>query len=150
MKSPAVSAVAELLEVTASGHPQLLAFQLDLILKSPARPAVYELANVLDVPHDEVGRTIHKACLDVDRLERNRKTWRDPAKVLRSPNLAALRTVCRARRNRVFKLARQRRLDRILRKLERAHELARSRAWIEAFIGPPLPERPQESPGEGC
>ncbi len=143
MNSNAAGAVAELLETTASGHPQLLDFLLELVLKSPARSAVYELAATFDVPHDQVGREIHRACGDLDRLERLRGAWRDPAKILGAPNLAALLYVCYARRNRVSKLARQRRLEKILGRVERAHELARSRAWIEAFIGL-LPEKPQK------
>ncbi len=143
MKSNAVGAITELLEVVASGHPQLLELQLEVVMKSPARSAVYELAAVFDVPHDQVGREILRACVDLDRLERLRGTWRDPAKILGSPNLAALLYVCYARRNRVSKLARQQRIERILRRVERAYELARSRAWIEAFIGP-LPEKTQE------
>lgn len=38
--------VLELLEVTAASHPQLLEFQLRLILTSQARSAVYELATI--------------------------------------------------------------------------------------------------------
>ncbi len=134
----------ELLEVTASGHPQLVDYTLGLVLRSPARSAVYELAAAFDVSHDQVGREIHQACAGLDRLERLRGPWRDPAKILGTPNLAALLYVCYARRNRVSTPARQRRLERILRRVERAYELARSRAWIEAFIGP-QPEKPPEA-----
>ncbi len=147
MKYNVVAAVAEILEVTASGSPHLLDFQLDVILKSPARSAVYELATAFDVAHDEVGQTVYRACLDLDRLERRRGAWRDPATILKSPNLSALLHVCQARKNRVAKLPRQQRLGRILRRVERAYELARSRAWIEAFIGP-LPEAGKERPKE--
>ncbi len=147
MNSHATGAVAELLEVTAAGHPQLLDYLLGLVLRSPARSALYELAAAFDVPHDQVGREIHRACVDLDRLERLRGAWRDPAKILGSPNLAALLYVCYARRNRVSTLARQRRLENILRRVERAYELARSRAWIEAFIGP-MPEKAQEAKGD--
>lgn len=50
-------------------------------------------------------------------------------------------SVCRARVGRVQgTVARLRRLETILRKLERAYDPARDRAWIEAFIGPPLGE----------
>ncbi len=133
----------DLLEVTASGHPQLLDFQLEVILKSPARSAVYELATIFDVPHDEIGKTVRRACLDLDHLERRRRAWRDPAQVLRSPNLAALFYVCRARLNRVTNLAREQRLEIILRRVTRPYKLARSRAWIEAVIGP-MPEKPRE------
>ncbi len=140
-----LDAVAALLEVAASSHPQLLELQLDTILRSPLRPAVFDLASAFNVSHHQVGHAVHRACVDLDRLERWRGTWRDPAKVLSSPNLAALLHICHARLNRVQKLARQRRLEMILRKVERAYELARSRAWIEAFIGEPLPAKRHES-----
>ncbi len=117
MNSHAPGAVAELLEVTASGHPQLVDYTLGLLLRSPARSAVYELAAAFDVSHAQVGREIHRACADLDRLERLRGTWRDPAKILGTPNLAALLYVCYARRNRVSKPARQRRLETILRRV---------------------------------
>ena len=142
-----IDAVVALLEVTASGHPRLVDFQLRTILASPARSAVYDLASAFDVAHDQVGQTVHRACVDLDRLERRRGTWRDPASILDSPNLAALLHVCRARLKRVVKLARERKLERILRRVERAYELARSRAWIEAFIGEPLPRKHQEVTG---
>ena len=143
MNSNAV-AVTELLEATVSGHPRLVAFLLDVILKSPARSAVYELAAAFDVPHDEVGRAVYQACVNLDRLEKQRGAWQDPTKVLAAPNLAALLCVCYARLNRVSNLARRRRLEKIQGRLEAAHDLARSRAWIEAFIGP-LPERRAQS-----
>ncbi len=135
----------ELLEVTASGHPQLLDFQVKLLMNGPARSAVYELATAFDVPHDEVGETVHRACLGLDRLERRQGAWRNPAKILGSLNLAALFYVCQARRNRIMKLGRQRQLETIHRRVERAYELARSRAWIEEFIGAPLPGRSREA-----
>ncbi|MCP3963759.1 MAG: hypothetical protein GY719_38475 [bacterium] len=140
--------MTELLELTASGLPQRLSFQLDVVMKSPARSALYELAAVFDVPHDQVGQAVFRACKDLDRLERQRGRWRDPAKILDSPNLAALRHVCHARLNRVSKLARQHRLERILQRVEQAYELARSRAWIEAFIGEVAPEKQHTAGGE--
>ncbi len=136
----------ELFEVTASGRPHVLEFLLATILRSPARSAAYELATAFDVPHDQVARTVYQACVDLDRLERLRGPWRDPAKVLDAPNLAALLDVCHARLNRVSKLSRQRRLEKILRRVGPAYEQARSRAWIEAFIGP-MPAKPQGAQG---
>ena len=108
-----------------------------------SRPGVYfaERLPIFDVPHDQVGREIHRAGVDLDRLERLRGPWRDPAKMLGSPNLAALLYVCYARRNRVSTLAHERRLQKIVRRVEQAYELARSRAWIEAFIGPQREKR---------
>ncbi len=137
--------VVALLEVTASGHPRLVDFQLRTILNSPARSAVYDLASAFNVPHDQVGQTVYKACIDLDRLERRRGAWRDPAKIIGSPNLAALLHVCHARLNRVTKLARERRLETTLHRVKRAYEIARSRAWIEAFIGEPLPQKHLEA-----
>ncbi len=141
-------AVTELLELTASGLPQRLGYQLELVLKSPARSGVYELAAAFDVSHDQVGQAVYQACKDLDRLERHRGRWRDPAKVLDSPNLTALLYVCQARLHRVSKLARQTRLTRILRRVDRAHERARSRAWIEAFIGEVAPKNRRDASGE--
>ena len=147
MNHDVVAGVAELLEVTASSGPHLLDFQLDVILKSPAGFAVYELASAFDVAHDEVGRTIHRACIDLDRLERRRGVWKDPATILKSPNLVALLHVCQARKNRVTKPTRLQKLGKIKRRLDRAYELARSRAWLEAFIGP-MPKTGKEKPKE--
>ena len=144
-REDAAGAVIALLEVTASGHSSLLEFQLQTILNSPARFAIYDLASAFDVSHEQVGHVVYRACTDLDRLERRRDPWKDPAKILASPNLAALLHVCHARLNRVQKLARRRRIETILRRIERAHELARSRAWIEAFIGEPLPVKRQEA-----
>ncbi len=134
-------AVVAVLELVASGRPEMLEFQLETLLNSPMGFAVHDLASDLDVPWERVSFTLYRACLDLDRLEKRRGAWRDPEKILQSPNIAALRHVCRARQGRVTGVARRRQLDVTLRRLERAHALARSRAWIEDFIGPPAGSR---------
>ncbi len=52
----------------------------------------------------------------------------------------------RARLERVPQLSRRRRLERILERIDAAHQLARTRAWVENFIGPP-PAGPLEAGG---
>lgn len=140
-----VAAVASLLELTAAGHPELLDLQLETLHDSRLRLALGRFAVSLDVPLEKLGRTLYRACLDLDRLEARRAAWRDPKRVLASPNVAALHHLCRARLARITTSTRRRRLEAISKKLELARELARSRAWIEAFIGPPLNVR-QEAP----
>lgn len=115
-----------------------------MLLSSPARSGVYELAAALDVPHHQVAREIYRAAVDLNRLEKLKGSWRDPVKILGSPNLAALMHVCHARRNRATDPRRQVRIEKILRRVAQAYELARSRAWIEDFIGP-LPESSREA-----
>ena len=127
--------VTATLELAASEHPHLLSFLLEMLVNSPARSAVYELASAFDVSHEEVANTVYRASADLDRLEKRREAWHDPAKIVGAVNLAALFFVCSARSRRISIPSRQRRLQVILRRLERAYELARSRAWIEAFIG---------------
>lgn len=139
MKNSAEGAVVAVLELTASECPELLDFQLETFLNSPMRFAVLELTTAFDVPHEKLALTVYKACLDLDKLEKRRGAWRDPAQVLESPNVAALFQLCSARMGRVTAVTRRRRLEAVCRKLGQAWELARDRAWIEAFIGPPLP-----------
>lgn len=139
-------ATAAVLELIAAEQPDLLDFQLEAFLNSAIRFAVRELAASFGVPLEQMGLTVYKASRDLDRLEKRRGPWRDPAKILESPNVAALVHLCCARGGRVRAVNRRRKLDAILRKLERAHELTRSRAWIEDFIGPPLPARQAEKP----
>lgn len=137
------AATAAVLELIAAEQPELLDFQLEAFLNSALRFAVCELAAVFGVPLEKVGFVVYKATRDLDRLEQRRGAWRDPAKILESPNVAALAQLCRARGGRVRTVHRRRKLEAILRKLERSQDLARSRAWIEDFIGPPLPTRPE-------
>ncbi|MCP3959941.1 MAG: hypothetical protein GY719_19015 [bacterium] len=134
-------AVVAILELIASEHPPLLDFQLDTLLHSTTRFVVHEFASAFVVPLKQVGQTIHKACLDLDTLERRRAGWRDPALILQTPNIVALLHVCRARAGRIADRYRRRKLEVIERRLRAAQELARSRAWIEEFIGPPVRDR---------
>ena len=135
------STVVDLLELTATERPELLEFHVETLLNSVMGFAVHQLAADFGVPLEKVGLTLYQASQDVDRLVKRRGVWRNPAQVLESPNVSALLYLCRARAHRLHGTARQRRLDVILRKLERADELARSRAWIEDFIGPPVVRR---------
>ena len=138
MKNSAEGAIVAALELAASERPELLDFLLETFLNSPMRFAVLELATALGVPERKLALTFYKACLDLDKLEKLRLVWRDPAQVLEAPNVAALHQICRARMGRVDGIARRRRLEGLGLKLERAWEQARDRAWIEAFIGAPL------------
>ncbi len=131
-----VAAIAAILELSASEQPELLEFQAHALLNSTMGFALRKLATALDVTPEKVGPTIWRACADLDRLEKLRRTWREPRQVLDSPNVAALRYACRARLNRVSPSPRQQRLQRTLRRIERAHDLARTRAWVNDFIGP--------------
>ncbi|MCP3962327.1 MAG: hypothetical protein GY719_31170 [bacterium] len=141
-----VDGISALLELTASGRPQLLDFQLDVLLNSPLRYSLQHLAVALDVPAEKLGPVIYRASLDLDALERRRGVWRDPGEILDSPNVPALLHLCCARAGRIDSGHRRRRLEVIERRLKAAHELARSRAWIEEFIGEPLSVR-QEARG---
>ncbi|MCP3958267.1 MAG: hypothetical protein GY719_10490 [bacterium] len=141
VKESALPAIVAVLELIGSEHPPLLHFQLDTLLRSTTRIAVHDLASGFAVPLDQVAQTIHKACLDLDNLERKRGVWKDPTLFLQSPNVVALLHVCQARAGRTTERHRRRKLEVIERRLRAAHELARSRAWIEAFIGPPVLER---------
>jgi len=145
MSELSFTAVTAVLELTASEHAQLFDFQLEVILGSPVRLAVYQLAEAFGVPHDEVGEAVYQACVDLNRLEKLEGARRDLAKTLESTSLVTLRAVCQARLRRVSSLVRRRRLVIILKSIERAYELALSRAWIEDFLGHPLPRKPQEA-----
>ena len=139
-----VESVVAVLELTASERPELLEFQTHVLRNSTMSFALQQLADTFEVPPDQIGQAVFRAGKDLDRLETLRVTWRDPAKVLDSPNLPALLYLGHARLARVSKLIRRRRLEVTLRRVQRAYDLARSRAWIEAFIGPPLPKSSRE------
>ena len=141
MRDSSLEAVVAVLELSAAERPELLRFQVHVLLNSSMRPAVLELARAFAEPVEKAGETLYRASLDLDRLEAWRRVWRDPAQFLESPNVVALYHLCGARVGRVRSLVRRRKLEEILRKLEQAHDLAKSRAWIEEFIGPPLDER---------
>ena len=138
IRDRSVEAVVAILELIGSEHPQLLDFQLDTLIHSTTRFAVHELASAFAVRVPQVGQAIHRACLGLDTLERRRARWKDPALVLQSPNIVALLHVCRARAARVADRYRRRKLEIIERRLQAARELARSRKWIEEFIGAPV------------
>ncbi len=131
-----------ILELIASEQPRCLDFHVHVLCNSTMSFAAEKIATELGVPPERLGKEIARACMDLDRLEKHNRTWRDPVKVLGSPNLGALWYLCRARLNRVEKINRQRRLERIERRVEAAYKLARTRNWIDAFLGPsPVPAR---------
>ncbi len=151
-----VEASAAILEVVASGQPELVEFQAQTLLNSTMSFAVRELASAFGVPPEKVGEEVARACNHLDRLERIRRTWQDPAEVLPkggkwndldSPNLAALVYICGARLKRASPPTRQQRLERIQRRLEAAYKVARTRVWIDDFIGP-LPAKPRKVEGD--
>lgn len=104
-----------ILELVASEHPEVLDFQLETLLNSVMRSAVLQLAADLGVPLAKLGQTVYRASLDLDRLEKRRGVWRDPVRILESPNVAALLHVCAARAGRVQGVVRRRKLEMILR-----------------------------------
>ncbi len=73
-----------------------------------------------------------------DRLERNR-TWRHPRQVLGQPNVPALYSFTEQRRARVSGISRQRRLDIMRHKLQRAYDGERRRQMVEDFLNEPAP-----------
>ena len=138
MNEQAMTAVANLLELIATDRPELLDLQQDTLLNSPLQFAVRNLAAAFGVPQDRVAATVYRACQDLDKLTATRRVWSDPAQVLESPNVAALYHVCYGRLGRTAGPKRGR-LEITYRRLRKAHELQRSRDWIEAFIGRPRP-----------
>ncbi len=138
-----IEATLASLELIATEQPGLLEFQVHVLGNGTMSFAVAKLAAAFEVPPEKLGPAVVRACRDLDRLEKHRGRWRDPAKVLGAPDLGALRYVCRARLNRVSEVARRRRLERIERRVEAAYKLARTRIWVDAFIGP-LPVKRQE------
>ncbi len=142
-----VEASAAILEAVASAQPELVEFQAQALLNSTMSFAVRELAVAFSVPPEKVGKTVGRACRQLDQLERVRRTWRDPAKILDSPNLAALVHVCQARLKRTSPAARQLKLERTRRRLEAAYQVAQTRAWIDDFIGP-VPAEPTKAQGD--
>ena len=136
VRGASIEAAVATLELVGSERPELLEVVLDAVLNSPMQFAVYQLASRFDVPPGKLKATLLQACHHLDRLMRRRGDWRDPRRILQSPNLAALRLVCVGRLQRVSLPADRRRLEVILRRIDRAIERATSRARIEAFIGP--------------
>ncbi len=131
-----LEASAAILEAIGREHPELIEFQAQALLNSTMSFAVRKLAEEFAVPPEKIGDAVSLACTQLDQLEKYRRTWRDPAQVLASPNLPALFWVCRARVHRVSPPTRRYRLERIQRRLEAAYEITRTRAWIDDFIGP--------------
>ena len=133
-----VATLASTLELAAAKRPLLLDFLLETVSNSPLRFAAHQLASDLGVPLESVALTVYRASLYLDKLEKRRSAWRNPGQILSFSNIAALDQVCKARLGRVSGTARRRRLGAIRRRLQEAHELARCRAWLEAFIGSPF------------
>ena len=134
--SPIREATVAMMELLASRRPDLLPVCLDMACNSPARFAVLELARDLGVrePRD-LHLEVLKVVTDLDRLERRRSGWRHPRQVLHRPNIGGLLHFCRARIENVREADRRRRLEVLARKLQRAYDRERTRAWITDFIG---------------
>ncbi len=148
-----IEATAAVLEVIATEQPELLEFKAQALLNSTMSFALRELAAAFEVAPERVGEAVGRACYHLDRLQRHRRTWRPPAEVLHQgdkrnplnvPNLSALLYFCRARLNRTSAPTRRHKFERILRRLEAADQLARTRVWIDDFIGP-LPAKQKEA-----
>ncbi len=133
---PPMEATVAVLELTAAEDPDLFDFTAHALANSCMSFAVRTLAGDLSVTPQSVGLEIARACRQLDQLEKQHRVWRDPAEVVDAPNLKALRHVCRARLDRTSPGARHNRLNKVRRRLEAAWELARTRAFIEDFIGP--------------
>ena len=135
--TPLRDGIAGMLELVASHRPDLLPIYLDMVANSPARFAVLELASDLKVRDvDNLYPVLLKVSADLDRLEKRRTGWRHPEQIVNRPNVVGLLYLCRARINNVPGIARRRRLEVMSRKLQRAHEREKTRAWINDFIGP--------------
>ncbi len=142
-RAPYESTLA-VIEIVASEQPDLIEFHVQALRNSPVSFAMRELATDFDVAPEDVGEAVGRACIHLDRLERHRRAWRDPTEVVESPNLAALVAVCRARIRRASPPKRRQKLERILRRVEPAYQLAQTRAWLDDFIGP-LPRKRKEA-----
>ncbi len=130
--------IAGMLELVASQRPDLLPIYLDMAANSPARFAVLELASDLKVRDPErLYPVLLKISADLDRLEKRRTGWRHPRQILNNPNVVGLLYFCRARIKNVPGIARRRRLEVMSRKLQRAYDQEKTRAWITDFIGAP-------------
>ncbi len=104
--------------------------------------AVEQLATAFAVPVDKVGEAISRASNDLDRMEAHRGRWRSLSRIVKQPNLAALHHVCAARLARTTNVKRRQRLEIIRRQVDAAYQQARTRAWLEDFLGPlPLKKR---------
>ncbi len=137
-------ATITVLELIGSEQPQFLEFHAHVLGNSPMSFVLQKLAQELGVPAERAVKAVARACRDLDRLEKQRGRWKDPAEVLGSPDLAALRYVCSARLSRISKATRRQRLMSIQRRIESAYSLARTRAWVNEFIGS-RPEEPAEA-----
>lgn len=134
--TPLRDGIAGMLELVASHRPDLLPIYLDMVANSPARFAVLELASDLKVREVEnLHPVLLKISADLDRLEKRRTGWRHPEQIITSPNVVGLLYFCRARINNVPGIARRRRLEVMSRKLQRAYDQEKTRAWINDFIG---------------
>lgn len=134
--TPLREGIAGVLELVASQRPDLLPIYLDMVSNSPGRFAVLELASDLKVRDTQaLYPVVLKISADLDRLEKRRAGWRHPRQIVSSPNVVGLLYFCRARIHNVVGVARRRRLEVMVRKLERVYEQERTRAWIDDFIG---------------
>ncbi len=130
-----------LLELVASERPDLLSPLIEALEHSPGSRALVEVAEVWGIQPEnranDVGTVAARASKHLDRLERRRTGWRHPGQVVDSPNVSALASFANTRRGRVVGIARAKRLDIILRKVERAAEIEHQRRQLDAFLQEP-------------
>lgn len=138
------------LELTATEHPQLLPWLIDVVHSSPFRWMLHHLAVAWGVRPMDLGPVVAKAARDLDRLEARRGVWRHVRQVVHAPNLVSLHSVAVERRERVFADLRRRRLDSIARKVANDLEAERGRGWIERFIGVAASASPRSTSTKGA
>jgi len=129
---------ADLLEVVASGRPDLLRPLIADLEYSPAGGALAELARAWRTA--KLAQLAATTARHLDQLERKRlSAWRRPSQVVETPNVPALASFAGSRRGRVSEIARSRRLELLAMKLERVAEGERRRQVVESFLSEPAP-----------
>lgn len=128
------------LEILATECPGLLGFAVRTWLESPARPDLLNLARRWGVEPEQLAATVLNTSTGLDRLERRRGGWRTPGQVINRPNLPPTLSLIQlgiVRAERVATTGRRRRLEVIVRRLERVHQREAQRAWLQKFLTPP-------------
>ena len=145
--------LAAVLEVLASKRPEVLAPTVEVLRASPAGAVVHQLAKRWGVTETEtLARDLRIAGAKLSALERRRGRWRvdDRGMVrgggrdVRIPAVCMTCDLAAARAGRVA-ITRSEKLWRIVRKLEGASEVERTRRLIgELMADDPEPKRAQE------
>ncbi len=126
-------AIADLI---VRNRPDLLGHMLKLAFRTPG---VFErLGRTFDAADfHELQAAIRRTSRHLDLLEKHPGRWRRPDEALgEDTQLPALLLLCRARQRSVSSITRQRRLERIERKLQRALE-ASKKTWVREFLESP-------------